>query len=203
MKKIKVYGELKKYLNQGTFYFDVCTASEAIKALCANFAGLEKWLIDNDQNGISYKVKIGEDEIGEDNITDLVLPLSSKQVFSITPVITGSGRGFGRILTGALIIGAGFLVPASWAIGTFGGTPILVGSTLKKFGLIMSLTGVVEMLSPQPEFSNMEQANQLQNFSFSGINNVNQVGPPIPIVMGRAFCGSAIISSGLDVDQVV
>ena len=203
MKKIKVYGELKKYLNQSTFYFDVCTASQAIKALCANFAGLEKWLIDNDQNGISYKVKIGEDEIGEDNITDLVLPLSSKQVFSITPVITGSGRGFGRILTGALIIGAGFLVPASWAIGTFGGTPILVGSTLKKFGLIMSLTGVVEMLSPQPEFPNMEQANQLQNFSFSGINNVNQVGTPIPIVMGRAFCGSAIISSGLDVDQVV
>ena len=203
MKKIKVYGELKKYLKQGTFYFDVCTASQAIKALCANFAGLEKWLIDNDQNGISYKVKIGEDEIGEDNITDLVLPLSSKQVFSITPVITGSGRGFGRILTGALIIGAGFLVPASWAIGTFGGTPILVGSTLKKFGLIMSLTGVVEMLSPQPEFPNMEQANQLQNFSFSGINNVNQVGTPIPIVMGRAFCGSAIISSGLDVDQVV
>ena len=59
------------------------------------------------------------------------------------------------------------------------------------------------MLSPQPDFPNMAQANQLQNFSFSGINNVNQVGTPIPIVMGRAFCGSTIISSGLDVDQVV
>nr|BAR26356.1 Phage-related protein, tail component (COG4723) [uncultured Mediterranean phage uvMED]BAR26436.1 Phage-related protein, tail component (COG4723) [uncultured Mediterranean phage uvMED] len=203
MKTIKVYGQLKKYLGQGTFQFDVCTASEAIKALCVNFAGLEKWFIDNDQNGISYKVKVGTEEIGEQNITDLVLPLGTKEVFSIRPVITGAGRGFGRILTGALIIGAGFLVPAAWAIGTFGGTPMLVGATLKKFGLIMALSGVSEMLSPQPDFPDMRQATQLQNFSFSGINNVNQVGTPIPIVMGRAFCGSAIISSGLDVDQVV
>ena len=67
----------------------------------------------------------------------------------------------------------------------------------------MTLSGVVEMLSPQPDIPNLEQANQLQNFSFSGINNVNQVGTPIPIVMGRAFCGSAIISAGLDVDQVL
>nr|BAR26498.1 Phage-related protein, tail component (COG4723) [uncultured Mediterranean phage uvMED]BAR26519.1 Phage-related protein, tail component (COG4723) [uncultured Mediterranean phage uvMED] len=203
MKTIKVYGQLKKYLGQSTFKFDVCTASEAIKALCVNFNGLEKWLIDNDQNGIAYKVKVGTEEIGEDNITDLTLPLGTKEVFSITPVITGAGRGFGRILTGALIIGAGFLVPATWAIGTFGGTPILVGSALKKFGFIMALSGISEMLSPQPDFPNMNQATQLQNFSFSGINNVNQVGTPIPIVMGRAFCGSAIISSGLDVDQVV
>ena len=56
MKTIKVYGQLKKFLGQSTFNFDVCTASQAIKALCANFKGLEKWLIDNDQNGIAYKV---------------------------------------------------------------------------------------------------------------------------------------------------
>ena len=110
MKKIKVYGQLKKFLGQSTFYFDVCTASEAIKALCVNFKGLEKWLIDNDQNGIAYKVKVGTEEIGEDNISDLALPLGTKEVFSITPVITGAGRGFGRILTGAILIGAGFFI---------------------------------------------------------------------------------------------
>ena len=68
MKTIKVYGQLKKFLGQSTFNFDVCTASQAIKALCANFKGLEKWLIDNDQNGIAYKVKVGTEEIGEDNV---------------------------------------------------------------------------------------------------------------------------------------
>ena len=107
-KTIKVYGELKKYLGTGTFLFDVNTASEAIKALCVNFKGLEQWFLDNDKNGIAYKVKVGTEEIGEDNIENLALPLGTKEVFSIRPVITGSGRGFGRILTGALFIGAGF-----------------------------------------------------------------------------------------------
>ena len=202
-KTIKVYGELKKFLGQGTFQFDVCTASQAIKALCVNFEGLEKWLIDNDQNGIAYKVKVGKEEIGEDNITDLTLPLGTKEIFSIRPVITGAGRGFGRILTGALFIGAGFLVPSAWAIGTFGGTPIMVGATLKKLGVLMAISGVADMLSPQPDFPEMKQANQLQNFSFSGVTNVDQVGTAIPVVMGRAFCGSSVISSSLDVDQVI
>lgn len=200
-KTIKVYGELKKFLGQGTFYFDVRTASEAIKALCVNFEGLEKWLIDNDQNGIAYKVKVGTEEIGEDNITDLALPLGTKEVFSIRPVITGAGRGWGRILTAALFIGAGFLVPSSWAIGTFGGTPIAIGSTLKKLGVLMAISGVSEMLSPQPEMP--KQANQLENFSFSAVTNVSQVGTAIPVVLGRAFCGSSVISSALDVDQVI
>ena len=202
-KTIKVYGELKKYLGRGTFLFDVNTASEAIKALCVNFKGLEQWFLNNDKNGIAYKVKVGTEEIGEDNIENLALPLGTKEVFSIRPVITGSGRGFGRILTGALFIGAGFLVPSAWAIGTFGGTPMLVGSTLKKLGVLMAISGVADMLSPQPIEPEINKANQLQNFSFSGVTNVAQVGTAIPVVMGRAFCGSSVISSSLDVDQVV
>ena len=200
MKKIKVYGELKKFLGQGTFYFDVCTASQAIKALCANFKGLEKWLIDNDQNGIAYKVKVGTEEICEDNITDLALPLGTKEIFSIAPIITGAGRGFGRILTGALLIGAGFLVG-----GGFFGAALAKNlgaiAAVKQIGLFMTLSGVAEMLSPQPEIP--EEMNKLQNFSFSGISNVDLVGTAIPIVMGRAFCGSVIVSTGLDVDQVI
>tara|TARA_B100001778_G_C18389828_1_gene539235 strand:+ start:198 stop:806 length:609 start_codon:yes stop_codon:yes gene_type:complete len=202
MKKIKVYGQLKKFLGQSTFYFDVCTASEAIKALCVNFKGLEKWLIDNDQNGIAYKVKVGTEEIGEDNISDLALPLGTKEVFSITPVITGAGRGFGRILTGAILIGAGFLVGGGFLGGALAKNLGAI-TALKKYGLLMAISGVADLLSPQPDFPEMNQATQLQNFSFSGITNVSQVGTVIPVVMGRAFCGSSVISSSLDVDQVI
>ena len=40
------------------------------------------------------------------------------------------------------------------------------------------------------------------NFSISGLRNVNQVGTAIPICFGRAFVGSTIISTGLDTDEV-
>ncbi len=199
-KTIKVYGELKKYLGQGTFEFDVLNAAQAIKALCVNFKGLEKWLIDNDQNGIAYKVKVGIEEIGEENIEDLALPLGTKEVFSIRPVITGAGRGLGRILTGALLIGAGFLVGGGFLGGALAKNLGAI-KFVKQMGLLMTVQGVAEMLSPQPPIPEINQASSLTNYSFSGINNVSQVGTAIPVVMGRAFCGSVLISAGLDVDQ--
>ena len=95
MKVVKVYGSLKKRLGQGTFEFDVATPAQAIKALCANFEGLEKWFIDNDQDGLGYRVLIGKQDIGEDNIEELCYPWSEKEVFSITPIVAGSGGSTG------------------------------------------------------------------------------------------------------------
>lgn len=202
MKTVKVYGQLAKYLGQSTFKFDVITPAEAIKALLVNFQGLDQWLLDSQKDGVAYKVKVGEEKIYTDNIDDLALPFTDKNVFSIRPVIQGSGRGFTRFLTGALIIGAGFLIPSTWAIGTFGGTPIMVGATLKKLGFIMALGGVAEMLSPQPTLPDMNQALISDNFSISGLRNNATVGTAIPICYGRAYVGSTIISTGLDTDEV-
>ena len=202
MKTVKVYGQLAIYLGQSTFKFDVITPAEAIKALLVNFQGLDQWLLDSQKDGVAYKVKVGEEKIYKDNIDDLALPFTDKNVFSIRPVIQGSGRGFTRFLTGALIIGAGFLIPSTWAIGTFGGTPIMVGATLKKLGFIMALGGVAEMLSPQPTLPDMNQALISDNFSISGLRNNATVGTAIPICYGRAYVGSTIISTGLDTDEV-
>jgi predicted phage tail protein len=47
-----------------------------------------------------------------------------------------------------------------------------------------------------------KEAARLESFSFSGITNTVQQGLPVPICYGRAFIGSAVISSGLDVDQL-
>ena len=91
-----------------------------------------------------------------------------------------------------------------WTIGTFGSSlgTISVATNLARIGGLLMISGAAEMLSPQPEIPE-EVNNRLQNFSFSGIANVDLVGTPIPIVMGRAFCGSVIVSTGLDVDQVI
>ena len=65
MKVVKVYGALKERLGgQGTFELDVFNAAEAIKALCANFVGLDKWFIDSGDDGIAYKVLLGAEENG-------------------------------------------------------------------------------------------------------------------------------------------
>ena len=201
MKTVKVYGALKKYVGQGVFNFDVSTPAEAIQALCVNFKGLDKFLIDSEKDGIVYDVKLGKEIIQEDNITDLLNPWSYKNVFSIRPVIQGAGRGFGRFLMGAALLGIGFIPGLqSISIGTFSTSPIVVGTALKQFGALMMLSGVAEMLSPQPELPT--EPNLLESSALSGLSNVETQGTPIPICYGRAFVGSVIISTGLDTDEV-
>ena len=204
MKVVKVYGELKKRLGQGRFELDVATPAEAIRALCANFPGLQKWIIDSEQDGIGYKVKVGKESIEEDNLENLHFPWSERDVFSITPVLTGAGRGFGKILIGALLIGAAIMFPgASWSLGGFKAAAGYSGfqAAVGQIGIAITLMGVAEMLSPVPKMP--DDPEQLQSFSFSGVVNTSKIGTPVPIAYGRLFVGSSVISSGLDVDQLV
>ena len=210
MKVVEVYGALKERLNgRSRFELDVATPAEAIKALCVNFQGLDKWLIDSEQDGIGYRVLLGKERIGEDNIESLAYPWSERDVFSITPVIAGAGRGgFGRILFGAALIGASFILPGAGMFGKYGlmgaaGTGIgtWAGTALSGIGFSMILGGVSEIISPTPRTPELKQANKLQNFAFSGIINTSQQGLPVPIAYGRCYVGSAVISSGLDVEQ--
>ena len=113
MKVVKVYGALRKRLGQCRFEFEAATPAQAIKALCVNFPGLEKWLIDSEKDGVGYRVAVSKEKITEQDVSPLFMPFSDKEVFSITPVIAGAGGGGGRILAGVgLIAAAVFLGPS-------------------------------------------------------------------------------------------
>jgi len=212
MKVVKVYGALKERLGgQGTFELDVFNAAEAIKALCSNFSGLDKWLVDSGQDGIAYKVLLGETEIGEDeegthNFENLLFPWSEKEVFHITPVLVGSGGGWGRIAFGVAMIGLAFATGgASLAYANYVMlNPAVTGIAFSGFiakaavyiGAGLVLGGISQLLTPVPKAP--PEAQKLQSFSFSGITQTTQQGGPIPIVYGKCFVGSAVLSAGLD-----
>ena len=100
MKVVKVYGALKKRLGgQGRFEFVANTPAEAMRALCANFPGLDKWLIDSEQNGIYYKVAVGKEKITEDKLEDLQLPVLALQSFLVDVTCTASARARRRSST--------------------------------------------------------------------------------------------------------
>ena len=212
MKVVKVYGVLKERLGgQGTFELDVFNAAEAIKALCSNFSGLDKWFIDSGNDGIAYKVLLGETEVGEDkdgthNFENFLFPWSSKEVLHITPVLVGSGGGWGRIAFGVAMIGLAFATGgASLAYNSLAlANPAVTGIAFSGFfakaavyiGAGLVLGGVSQLLTPVPKPP--PEANKLQSFSFSGIQQTAQQGGPIPIVYGKCFVGSAVLSAGLD-----
>jgi len=214
MKVVKVYGALRKRLGQCRFEFDVATPAQAIKALCVNFPGLEKWLIDSEKDGVGYRVAVSKEKATEQNVAPLLLPFSDKEVFSITPVVAGAGRGVGQILVGAALIAVAIAAPG---VGLFAGGALGFGvvagasgfaaglaAAAGTIGIGLLLNGIATAISPQPELSGLEdgpEAARLESFSISNVVNTSRQGLPVPIAYGRVFVGSAVLSSGLDVDQ--
>ena len=200
MKVVKVYGALRKKLGQCRFEFDVATPAQAIKALCVNFPGLDKWLIDSEKDGVGYRVAVSKEKITQQDMSSLFMPFSEKEVFSITPVIAGAGRGVGSILLGVGLIAASIFIPGSAVIfgTTFGKISLGVGL----FGGSLVLQGIAQAISPQPGVPEFDESPQLESFSFSNVVNTSRQGLPVPIAYGRVFVGSSIISSGTDVDEV-
>ena len=214
MKVVKVYGALRKRLGQCRFEFDVATPAQAIKALCANFPGLDKWLIDSEKDGVAYRVAVSKEKATEQDITPLLMPFSDREVFSITPVVAGAGRGTGQLLLGAALIGVSLAFPGG---GLFGGTVFgflggpaasagvltTVGTAISAVGANLVLNGIAQLISPQPDvgFERGVEAAKLESFVFNNVVNTSKQGLPVPIAYGRLFVGSAVLSSGLDVDQ--
>lgn len=203
MKVVKVYGPLRKYLGQCRFEFVADTPAQAMKALCVNFPGLAQWLLDREAEGMAFRVTRGRDKITNEAPEGLVLPWSEREVFSIAPVIVGAGRGVVRILAGIALIGLGFLAGGGFFGAAFAKNLGLIAA-VKTVGVSLALGGVAELISPTPSlgFNTGKEAARLESFTFSGIVNTSKQGMAVPICYGRAFVGSAVISSGLDVDQV-
>lgn len=195
MKVVKVYGALRKLLGKTRFEFVADTPAQAMRALLANFPHLERWLIDSEKNGVAYRVTVGKQKVHNDDMSGMFAPWSEQDVFSITPVLIGAGRGVGAILVGVAIVAAAVFIPGL-GLG-------LSGALVTKVGLVggaLILGGIAQMISPVPKPP--REASQLESNSFSGIANTVRQGVPVPIAYGRVFVGSAVISAGLDVDQV-
>ena len=135
LRKIKLYGQLAKFIGKRVLEADVATAAEAVRMLAANFPGLEKHMADQ-----HYRVTVGTYDLALDEIHDP----AGQQDIMIAPVMVGAGGGVGRVLLGiALIAGAFFTGGAT--IGLLGlAAPVLVSSVLFKVGAVLLLSGVSE-----------------------------------------------------------
>ena len=195
MKVVKVYGALRDLLGKTRFEFVADTPAQAMRALLVNFPGLDKWLIDSEKRGVAYRVTVGKQKVHDDDMSGMFAPWSEREVFSITPVLTGSGRGFGMILAGVAIVAASILsldLASNWR------------QCCHKSWFVWWKSDpgwhCNDMIAPTPKPP--KSASRLESNSFSAIQQTSRQGVPVPIAYGRLFVGSAVISAGLDVDQV-
>jgi len=198
LRKIKLYGELAEFVGHKEFEVEVNTLPKAVSFLIHNFPEVEAYMSPK-----YYQVKVGNYDIDENEIN---YPIGQQDIHFI-PVISGAGKGFGKVLAGAALIGVGFLAPGA-QFGGFGfaaktaGT-FSLGAIAGNVGIALALSGVSEMLFPLPQqqsFSTEEDPRL--SFSFSGVQNTSRAGTPVPIVYGEIFTGSVVISAAIDTNQI-
>ena len=202
LRKLKLYGELAKFVGHKEFEIQVDSLAKAVSFLVNNFPQVEKYM-----NPKYYQVKVGNYAVNEEEIH---YPIGQEDIH-IVPVISGAGSGTGKFLLGAALIAGAFFVPvaagkiglaAGFKAGTLANVGILSKSMLY-LGASLAIQGVTEMLFPLPkpkEFKS-EQDPQL-SFSFSGTQNTSRAGTPVPIVYGEIVTGSVVISGAVDTQQV-
>tara|TARA_R100001509_G_scaffold63274_1_gene34846 strand:+ start:1703 stop:2335 length:633 start_codon:yes stop_codon:yes gene_type:complete len=207
LRKIKLYGQLAEFVGHKEFEVKVNNLSQAVSFLVNNFPEVEAHM-----NPKYYQVKVGDYDIGEDEIS---YPIGKQDIHFI-PVISGAGRGIGKILLGAALIGISFGFPFTLPGGPslsfaslqggngIAGAMIGAGALSKAafyIGGALVLQGVSELLFPLPKLENSEEDPQL-SFNFSGIQNTSRAGTPVPIIYGEIFTGSVVISAAIDTNQV-
>ena len=205
LRKIKLYGELAEFVGHKEFEVKADTLASAVSFLVNNFEGIDRFM-----NPKYYQVKVGNYAVDE---SELSYPIGQEDIHFI-PVISGAGRGFGKILLGAALIGLAF-IPFAGA-GTGLGAAFKGGFSAAKFakvgfiskglaglGTALVLQGVSDMLFPVPEVPEFEsEENPRLSFSFGGTQQPGRAGTPVPLVYGEIFTGSVVISGSIDTEQV-
>ena len=194
LKKIKVYGTLRKFLGQAEFEVDLNKPIEAISFLKCNFKGVEEHMAKQ-----HYRIQCGSKIITED-----LLNLNTQDDIKIIPLVHGNFL--------PILLGAGALFGSSAiAATTFGSTILgtLLTSALTSIGTSMLIDGVTSMLSPQQstmsptsQQDSLDPAALASNYSFTGLTNISNAGVPVNLVYGEILVGSIVVSNGVDTVQV-
>jgi predicted phage tail protein len=180
---IKLYGALRQFGR--SFRLSVRSPAEAVKALCVQIPGFERFLSSAKSRGIEFAVFRGKTNIGEDE-----LGFSGDGDIRIAPIITGSKKGgvFQTIIGAVLIVVGVLLTPVFPMFG-----PLLVNA-----GIAMVIGGVIQMLSPQAGGLKTSAAPEnTPGYAFGSAKNTTASGNPVPLCYGERRWGGAIISAAI------
>ena len=187
MKKIRVYGRLRKFIGQAELEAEVSSPLEALSFLNCNFKGVEEHMAQQ-----PYTIICGDITISEDFFN-----LQTDSDIKIIPLVHGNFFSF--------FVGIGLKIFAKKVV-----LPKLLTTIISTVATQMIFNGINNLLTPQRQ-NNRSAASDMDrldpsafasNYSFTGLTNVSQAGVPVNLVFGEILVGSVTVSNGVDTVQV-
>ncbi len=180
------YGGLREYGRR--FHLHAATPAEALHALFTQIKGLREHI----RNGV-YQVRFNGKDQTEAGIADNFRQPAGG-VLHIVPRVAGAGKNGGIIQTvvGAIMVVVGYLF--SWTG---------VGAIVGNLGLAMMMGGIAQMLTKQPSLdTNSSGVESSKNTSFSNLSNTAAQGQPVALAYGLVYCGSRVVSQGVETRRI-
>jgi len=204
--KILLLDELGERWGKTHVYHNLRSPSEAIKLLYINHPDLKNYFATAHEDGISFTVVQAGEFLGYE---ELGLPLGQNDLV-ITPVITGSGGVVKSLVGVALVVATGGFGAA------FAASATTLGGIVGKIGVGLILSGVSDMISPQPQLPSFDFDAPLsgftggaggitrgsdgsQSYAYTGAANTVGLGKTIPVVYGKALVGGHILSTDIEI----
>ncbi|UHG95770.1 tail assembly protein [Pseudomonas sp. 7-41] len=177
MTTVLLYGQLRQFGR--SFRLSVRSPAEAIKALCVQIPGLERFISNAKSRGIEFAVFRGSKNLGAKE-----LDYAGTETIRIAPIITGSKRaGLLQTIVGVILIAVSF-IPGFQALAA----P----------GIALAAGGVIQMLSPQAGGLKTSAAPEnTPGYAFGSAKNTTASGNPVPLCYGKRRVGGAIISAAI------
>tara|TARA_R100001163_G_scaffold42377_1_gene32048 strand:+ start:991 stop:1566 length:576 start_codon:yes stop_codon:yes gene_type:complete len=182
MIKLTIYGRLRKFVGQSSFEINADSPKKAFSFLINNFKGVKEHIKDQE-----YCIMAGDLRVTEE-----LLDMYTESDIKIIPVVHGelwflaAGALFTAWGTGATILGI-----------TIGAA---VQGAFLAVGVNMLISGVTDLLTPDPVNPNARRQEDPQDTSyvFTGLLNNTKQGVPINIVYGEVLVGSTVVSASVD-----
>ena len=184
---IRLSGQLGKLFGR-THRFWIRDPAGAVRALCVQIKGFEKYLLDPERK-TRYRVFVGDHQVDP----ELELRIGSGgHDIHIAPVIQGAKSGLFQAVVGIALVAAAFAFPAA-ALGglQLGGTTGLAFSV----GTSLVLSGLASLISPQPNLDTGDGASTNNNTSLGAANPTVTNGTPLPLAFGRVCVAPIIVSA--------
>ena len=219
--KILLLDELGNKWGKTHIYHDLKSPCEALKLLYINHPDLKKYFATAHEDGVSFTVVQAGEFL---DYEDLSLPIGQNDLV-ITPVITGSGATAKSLLGVGLVIATGGISTAFTGVGAglFGitsGAAGVIGGVVGKIGVGLVLSGVSDIISPQPQLPDFETdfntplsgftggaggitrgSDGTQSYAYTGAANTVGLGKTIPVVYGKALIGGHILSTNIEISN--
>ncbi|NNA99208.1 tail assembly protein [Pseudomonas gessardii] len=176
---VRLGGQLRQFGKE--YRLAVRSPAEAIKALCVQISGLERFISSAKERGLEFAIFRGKRNIGESEIG-----YQGRGVIRIVPVITGSKRGgILQTVVGVVLLAISYVFPVT--------APYLAPAGI---GLVAG--GVIQMLSPQAGGLKTSAAPEnTPGYAFGSAKNTTASGNPVPLCIGERRWGGAIISAAI------